>query len=154
MADSSTALTTRPGAPSPFAAPPQSATGSPGASPFSNINASSSLFGSHNPNGLPIVAGDPGIRSQAPGSTPTNPANNLLTPGNAENFYGDTSSQYKDPSYTEQLVSQGMGGQLNDYYQFGQNQLNSQYAAMGGGPSGSLLRASWFKYLLAGSSGY
>jgi hypothetical protein len=88
--------------------------------------------------------GGTAMHAPAPGSTstPTNPANNLLTPGNAENFYGDTSSEYKDPSYTEKLVSQGMGGQLNDYYDFANNKLNDQYAAMGGGPSGALLRGS------------
>lgn len=87
----------------------------------------------------------PSWKGAPPPSTtpaPTNPDNNLMVQGNREKFYGDTSSEYTTPSYTEQLVQQGMGGQLNDYYEFANNKLNDQYAAMGGGPSGALLRAS------------
>lgn len=93
-----------------------------------------------------------------PAAPPTNPDNNLLTAGSSEQFYGDTKDQYKTPSaaentnsqyggdlfntpsYTEQLVQQGMGGQLNDYYEFAANRLNDQFAAMGGANSGALMR--------------
>lgn len=134
----------------PFAvgAQPQSATGSRGAPQTSPFDSYTTGMTTGMPTNPPNFSGgyDLGKRMSQPlpqsQGGPTNPDNNLMVKGNSENFYGDTSGEYKAPSYTEQLVGQGMGGQLNDYYEFANNKLNDQFAAMGGGPSGALLRAT------------
>ena len=116
----------------------------PGTLPSSSGGAGWDAPGGRTPPPMLPAGSGPTINGRSPSTTTptTDPNNNLLTPGDQEKFYGATKSEYTDPSYTEKLVAQGMGGQLNDYYEFGQNKLNDQYAAMGGGPSGALLRAS------------
>jgi hypothetical protein len=46
------------------------------------------------------------------------------------------------PGLTENLAGQGIGGQLNDYYEFANNKLQDQFAAQGGANSGALLRGT------------